>query len=185
MYKNEKWKPIKNYEGLYEISNFGRIFSLRRNKMLKHIKSGGVLFVSLCNKFSKYYRVSHLVAETFIPNTYNSKCLRHKDGDNLNVNLENIEWVVNKKLLNIKKEKVCKWVILCKQLGITAYTIGEMIEKLKLEGYEKTHRQSISLCLKGKQKHHYGLTFINIKPEISENILINDLINKYYEDKAS
>ncbi|MBQ5689760.1 MAG: hypothetical protein IIV21_07330 [Bacteroidales bacterium] len=47
--KKEIWKPIKGYEGLYEVSNLGRVKSLRRNSILKAVLHNGYLIVSLRN----------------------------------------------------------------------------------------------------------------------------------------
>ena len=65
----EIWKPIKGYEGLYEVSNFGRIKN-RHNKILKpRVYDRRYLYVILYKKGKyKNYRVHRIVAQTFIPN---------------------------------------------------------------------------------------------------------------------
>ena len=72
----EEWKPIKEYEGLYEVSNYGRIKSLigqygkQREKILKNNKQkNGYIHITLYkNGKLKTYSIHRLVAETFIPN---------------------------------------------------------------------------------------------------------------------
>ena len=71
-YLNEIWKPIKGYEGLYEVSNFGRIKSLNYNhtgkgKILKQnqIMNGYKLVMLYKDGNGKNYLVHRLVAEAF------------------------------------------------------------------------------------------------------------------------
>ena len=98
----EIWRDIKDYEGLYQVSNMGRVKSLGRwsnrqkngvsfpyfikEKILKNRKiKGGYYIVGLCkDKISKDYRVSRLVAEAFIPNPDNKLFVDHIDTNPLN-----------------------------------------------------------------------------------------------------
>lgn len=108
--KNEIWKDIEGYEGLYKISTFGRVYSYGKitkksvnGKIIKNI--GGMLKisanhcgyvqVSLYNHNSVFKRltVHRLVAKTFIPNPLALPCVNHKDGNPLNNNIDNLEWV--------------------------------------------------------------------------------------------
>ena len=98
-YINEIWKPIKGYEGLYEVSNLGRIKSLVNNKgqyrekILKPRYTYGYLKVILCkNGIKKNYRVHRLVAEAFLPNPDNLPLINHKDEQKDNNIVTNLEW---------------------------------------------------------------------------------------------
>ncbi|MGD0340522.1 MAG: NUMOD4 domain-containing protein [Bacteroidales bacterium] len=99
------WKPIIGYEGLYEVSNYGEVKSLRRicdsrywrpvkERILKSAKSkGGYCGVILSdNKKKKRYLVARLVLIAFIPNPENKPQANHKDGDKSNNTLPNLEW---------------------------------------------------------------------------------------------
>ena len=95
----EEWKDIKGYEGLYQISNKGRVKSLgnnktRKEKILKENKNtDGYSEVTLCkNGKCKKYRVHRLVAEAFIPTSDKSLCVNHKDENKSNNCVENLEW---------------------------------------------------------------------------------------------
>ena len=87
-------KPIRNYEGLYEIDELGNVYSLRRNKIMSPVMiNSGYKTVKLSkdNHLTRYL-VHRLVAETFIPNPDNLPCVNHKDEDKLNNSVENLEW---------------------------------------------------------------------------------------------
>lgn len=104
----EEWKPIKFYEGLYEISNLGRVKSLERyrkginnssifvpERILKPnlCKSTGYLQVSLHNNTKqKVCSVHRLVAIAFIENPENKPQVNHIDGNKQNNCVDNLEW---------------------------------------------------------------------------------------------
>ena len=89
------WKDILGYEGLYKVSNTGKVYSVINNKVLTpNIKHG---YETVClykeNKPS-YLLVHRLVAFAFIPNPDPIKytIINHKDENGLNNNVENLEW---------------------------------------------------------------------------------------------
>ena len=94
----EIWKDIKGYEGLYQISNKGRVKSLGNNKTKKEKilspgKHKGYFYVSLYkNRKEKKYSIHRLVAQAFLPNPDNLPVVNHKDENKLNNNVENLEW---------------------------------------------------------------------------------------------
>lgn len=102
----EEWRPIKDFEGMYEVSNTGKVRGLDRvlrnghiwiGKELAHsIKYDGYHKVTLMkdNK-SYYYSVHRLVAEAFIPNPLGLPQVNHKDEDPANNNVDNLEWCDN------------------------------------------------------------------------------------------
>ena len=104
----EVWKPVVGYEGLYEVSNMGRVKSLGNGKsnnssyskerILKGRKTHrGYLRVNLYkNNKAKDYYIHRLVAEAFIPNIDNLPCINHKDENPKNNHVTNLEWVTYK-----------------------------------------------------------------------------------------
>lgn len=91
----EIWKDVVGYEGLYQVSNLGRVKSLfRYKKILKQFEDNkGYLRVTLYkNNKSKSIKVHKLVAEAFIPNPNNYDCINHKDENKTNNRVENLEF---------------------------------------------------------------------------------------------
>ena len=95
----EVWKDIKGYEGLYQVSNIGRVKSLtrtncRKENILKQTNRGnGYYCVSLSkNNIVKTFCVHRLVAEAFIPNPNNFPCVNHINEDKLDNRVENLEF---------------------------------------------------------------------------------------------
>ena len=102
----EIWKDIKNYEGLYQVSNFGRVKSLKRivkpNRIIeekilipsikKHKNNAKSYNILLCkNNTKKYCSISRLVYTTFHDiELKNTEIVKHKDKNPTNHNLDNL-----------------------------------------------------------------------------------------------
>ncbi len=107
----EEWKDIEGYEGLYQVSNLGRVRSLKRTivdswctrvfkgRILKQTEHNGkqpYFYVTLSkNHKNRKILVHRLVAECFIDNDHNKEQVNHIDGNPQNNNVENLEWVTN------------------------------------------------------------------------------------------
>ena len=108
---NEIWKDIKDYEGIYQVSNLGRVKGLLRydsrgnlrvERMLKPISTNdGYVKVNLSKNGVKRKRPIHrLVAEAFISNSENKSQVNHIDENKTNNSVDNLEWVTAKENIN-------------------------------------------------------------------------------------
>lgn len=96
--KEEIWKPIENTSNFYWISSYGRVWSNKRNRILKtRIDKGGYPTISLrINNKVKTLKIHRLVAIAFIPNPYDLPCVNHKDEKSNNAHIDNLEWCTMK-----------------------------------------------------------------------------------------
>ncbi|VEV88292.1 HNH homing endonuclease [Staphylococcus phage HMGUsa2] len=104
-YEGEIWKDIRGYEGLYQVSNFGRVRSLDRvikdkggdrkqkGRELKGRNTKWSLSVSLCSKGKcKSFSIHYLVALMFIGERPKGALICHNDGDYKNNRADNIRY---------------------------------------------------------------------------------------------
>ncbi len=89
--------PAKGWESLYEVTDKGRVWSVRRNKYLKATphKPGGALYVDLCRADGKRHSIAvhHLVLETFVePKPFSGAMGLHWDDDPQNNDPSNLRW---------------------------------------------------------------------------------------------
>lgn len=180
----EEWKDIKGYEGLYQVSNEGRVKSLdhiivcnngkgiatkRQNGKIKKFTEWvkGYKRVTLSKDgIEKQYSVHRLVAEAFIDNPYNLPCVNHKDENPSNNVYTNLEWCTHQYNMNYgtcqqrKKEKMKS-----KTKKVYQYTLnGELVgEYVSVEEASRRNNVSVygiySVC-NGKQKTAYGYIWL-------------------------
>ena len=151
----EIFKEIEGYEGLYLISNLGRVKSLSKkiwngkgyyNRNEINIKPAkdkdGYLYVQLSkDNIQKPYKVHRLVAQAFIENPNNLPQVNHKDEDKTNNHVTNLEWCTPKYNLNYGtlKERFklrTNKPILCVETGEVFKSASEI---KRLFGFDKSY----------------------------------------------
>ena len=168
----EIWKPVKGYEGRYEVSNMGRVKSLGR---YRYGKKGGtyavkerILSNTICG--AGYHRicmfmdgnrdynlVHRLVAENFIPNTNHKDQVNHIDGDKWNNKVSNLEWVTqSENMIHSYKNGLHK-----KQKGSKRYC-AKLNEHIVAE-IKKDVKMGVKLKYLAKQHNVNPVTISDIK----------------------
>ncbi len=108
--ENEIWKDIIEYEGLYQVSNYGRIRSLEtfvNHRYGKRIRKGKIKTLAVnkggyhtVNLFkdneTKMLKAHRALMQAFVPNPENKRTVNHKDGNKLNNHISNLEWATHK-----------------------------------------------------------------------------------------
>lgn len=98
----EVWKDVEDYEGLYQVSNFGNLYSnyVKRNLQLSLDECGYKQVILVKNGVRKRHLLHRLVAQVFIPNNENKPQVNHIDENKTNNNVSNLEWVTSKENIN-------------------------------------------------------------------------------------
>lgn len=170
--KNEIWKPIKEYENLYQISNFGNVKRIERinsygrklkEKIMKPCKDlDGYLRLPLTKNGTKNtFKVHKLVAEAFVNNPQNKETVNHIDENKTNNFYKNLEWLSreenrnygsrNKRAANSCKKKI---KVIYRD---GTYEIWDSTEDFCKEfGF---HSSNVSGVLRGKCKTSHGIKF--------------------------
>lgn len=182
---NNMWKEIKGYEGYYEVSEAGEVRSLDRvvydtkgchkgkahpvkSRMMKqsisigHGRKDGYYVVNLHKDGISYVIPVHLlVARTFIPNTLNLPTVNHIDGNKLNNDVSNLEWVsysdnnihaLKNGLRNPRGTPIAQLTTDGKLVGV----YNSSYEATRLTGLSFNN---ISHCLNGRANTAYGFVW--------------------------
>ena len=161
-------RPIKNYPN-YAISNKNNlVLNIKTGRVLKPCKDNhGYLMVVIHNNGKrKTFKVHRLVAEHFIDNPDNKRCVNHKDGNKLNNDAPNLEWVTDSENMQHAHDTgLNKGTINCKvkskPVQGTCIKTGKIV---KFPSTAEAQRQGfsqvcVSNCCNGKVKTHKKYTW--------------------------
>ena len=181
--KDEEWKSVTGYEGIYEVSNIGRVRSMSRRlwnghsyiqtkeRILKpNTLAKGYLQVTLYKgKSRKCFQVHRLVAGSFIQNPLSLPQVNHKNGDKKDNRVENLEWCNNSEnqihawKIGLQKPHYCcggadkkKRVLLLKADGSVERVFESIKAASKFLGCPSPANLSHLLNGKGRLKSIYG-----------------------------
>lgn len=159
--KIEIWKDIPEYEGIYQISNLGRVKSLKfnRERILKFNPCNDYKTVALTKKSNqKRFYTHRLIAIAFIPNPDNKPDINHINGIRYDNRIENLEWITHKGNINHAIE-----------IGLKISLKGEKHGLSKLKEKDVLEIRNSNLSQKELSKI-YKVSFSTV----------NDIINRKY-----
>ena len=151
------FKPIPGYEGLYSVSDDGRVFSHIRNRELKpKIDRYGYKAVTLFKDGKSHCTTVHrLVAKAFIPNPFSKRCVNHINEIKTDNRVENLEWVTVKENDNHGTRNIRMSATKSKKPVVQILPDGSIryFKGVKDAGRQTgINRSNISECCKGKRK---------------------------------
>jgi len=175
----EVWKDVKGYEGLYQVSNMGRVKSLERTVIRKNGKKqtirerilkpivgqDGYLLVNLYDSSGKRksFYAHRLVCETFLDNPENKPCVNHIDENKTNNVVSNLEWCTYKENNNYgtRNARIAKANVKNKSKPVGQYIRdGELVKvwqsTMEVQRQLGFDNGVISKVARGKRKTAYG-----------------------------
>jgi hypothetical protein len=168
-YTDETWKDVVGWEGLYQVSSFGRVKSFRKKE--PHLLSTCVGTHGYCvvllhdgNGQRKNERVHRLVAQAFIPNPNGYPYINHKDEDKTNNHVDNLEWCTAEYNINYGtcKERIAdsnsKPIL---KYDLDGNFICEYKSLAEAERIERIDHANICMCCTGKIAQCSNFIWIN------------------------
>lgn len=181
--EREIWKDIEGYEGIYQVSNYGRVKGLERvvsnftgrmivpSRILKpQANHKGYLTVHLSQgaKNNKRIPIHRLVAIAFIPNPDNLPQVNHKNEDKLDNCVDNLEWCTN--LYNSRYGTRPQRLGMKARNGACSKTVAQYSKdgKCLVAIYPSVNEvdrmlgfdfRNIGACCRGEKKSAYGYTW--------------------------
>lgn len=185
--KNEIWKDIEGYEGLYQVSSLGRIKSFDRiikykikNKIITYLKKGRIMkphnngrdYLNIQFKdgnIRKHLYIHIIVAKAFIPNPYNLEQVNHKNFNKTDNRVENLEWCTQAynntygTRIQRVKEKMSKPVY---QYSLDGKFIKKYNSLQEASKINKCSMGNISQCCLGNYKQSHGFIWKYSESEV-------------------
>ena len=198
----EEWRPVRDFEGLYEVSSLGRVRSVdivqERVKydgtIYLYHKKGKLLQLKICGN-CPYYRINlykdnkeytkmvhQLVAEAFVPNPDNLPCINHKDETRTNNVPENLEWCTyqyNNNYGNAIAKRVAKTSHPIEQLTmdgqrVAIYTSPKAAERLSGGKYFARNITKVANCTTTRYNSVYGYRWRFIDKIDDKSLLVTE-----------
>jgi len=176
------YKDVKNFEGLYKISEYGTVVrlpkkvnsarsstgerTLKLKELIPQLNKDGYHYTQLVNEKGerKHFFIHQLVALAFIDNPHNLKIINHKDENKTNNHYSNLEWCTIKynNLYNNRQDKIniklqnvksCKPILQYDSCGNFIKGYKSINEVCRVTGFYKS---GISLCCNNKKDSYNG-----------------------------
>lgn len=202
----EIWKDIEGYEGMYEVSTFGRIKSHNIWNGHKYIKGERILkptlrnhsnsyyFYTICltkNKTRKHFRIHRLVAQAFIPNNFNKPHINHIDSNPLNNNVSNLEWCTPRENVihsytygNKKRTYDINKVIKLYKSGLSSTEVAKEVGITKVQVYGVLKRNNIPRRTISEIRNKYHIPLDKLLNDFNNGCKNKDLAVKYNTNRV-
>lgn len=157
--QTEVWCDIPGWEGLYQVSNLGRVRSIRV-RITQPFDARGYRVATLHSKGRKERTGVHrLVARAFLPNPEGKEQVNHKNGDKTDNRLKNLEWATCQEN-NLHRCRVLNGGGGRPERPVVCLTSGEWFPSITAAA-DATGASlcKILLCCQGKRKHTMGLAW--------------------------
>ena len=195
----EVWKTVEEFPK-YQVSTFGNVRNVERNKLMRLTKKGGYHLVDLTNdEIRKPFRVHRLVAMAFIENLENKLEVNHKDKDKLNNCVTNLEWNTRKEnMIHAKANVVIKTNKNKRVIRVNPETNEslETYDSIELAGKwaydtgltKTVHngRNAIGNCIQGLSKKAYGYKWVleNTNEDLEGEVWKEVVLDKVDQSKV-
>lgn len=163
----EVWKPVVGYEGIYQVSSLGRIWSERFQKIMSTHPMAGYFGLCLCKDGKRASHFLHrLVAEAFLLRSAEQTQVNHKSLDRTDNSLENLEWTTPSE----NRQHYYKHRRNSKPIKVKQYSFdGTYLETYKslsnAQAVTGVDKKSISHCCKGTYRQAGGFVWKFAKEE--------------------
>jgi len=157
----EEWKPVKGYEGRYEVSSLGRARNAKTRKFLNHSLRTGYHRIYMDGKLHTLHR---LIAEAFLGKPEDKPHVNHLNGIRHDNRIENLEWCTRSENMQHsyrmgfnktgKENSQSKALHVFKDGNLVAILYGN--KEWKEFGLEQA---CVNKCIRGLRNHHKGYTF--------------------------
>lgn len=163
--QQEIWKDIPGYDGMYQVSNLGRVKSYMNQYghgirfMNGELTKTGYIQVSLTKRGKQQrFKIHRLVAMAFIPNPDSLPQINHKNETKTDNRVENLEWCTAKYNVNygscIQRRSITNGKsVRCTDTGNIFYSCGDAARKM---GLDFSH---IAKCCRSELSAHKGFHF--------------------------
>lgn len=165
----EKWRDIAGYEGIYQVSDHGRVKTRKKIRTPQKNNRGYMTIMLYKSDGGRHFLIHRLVAQAFIPNPENKATVNHKDGVRSNNKVDNLEWATYSE--NNLHSYQCNGKKPARAKAIYCLETGEVYRS----SYEASRdtgilQSSINRCANGTYKQTKGTHWVLLNKR-KENII--------------
>ena len=172
---SELWKEVEGYEGIYFVSNLGRIHNTRKIMKFYTINSGYLCIDFTVNKVKTKHLVHRVVASAFLPNSNNLPEVNHIDENKHNNKVDNLEWCSRSHNKQHSMASGAYVAIYTQRNSLGKKHLPNNASKYHNVGYDN-HRGKWTACIRHQGKNLERKRFDS---EVEAALHVNYLIDKY------